>query len=256
MFLKEIRKKIEKSLEKAPEGHLRTGSTRNGKMQFYLTGTADTEKYPNGKYIRKADYSLAAGLAQKEYDNKMLKEISRQENALEKAVDVYNPEKIKGILEKMPIGKRGLVVPYVLPDEEFVKEWLNTTIGGQNSYEFTESFTTENGEKVRSKSEKMIADKLLYQGIPYRYEAALRLKYSGIVYPDFTILNVRTRKTYFLEHCGMMDNEIYARKIIEKINKYEMNGIWPGEKLILTFESSKKPIDMNVISEIIDRYFL
>ena len=47
---------------------------------------------------------------------------------------------------------------------------------------------TERGERVRSKSEKIIADKLFLQNIPYHYERPIYLKGFGMVYPDFCCL--------------------------------------------------------------------
>jgi hypothetical protein len=36
--------------------------------------------------------------------------------------------------------------------------------------------------------------------IPYKYEQALNLKKLGIVYPDFTLLHLKTRREIYLEH--------------------------------------------------------
>nr|WP_302624538.1 hypothetical protein [uncultured Eubacterium sp.] len=36
------------------------------------------------------------------------------------------------------------------------------------------------------------------------------LKKYGYVVPDFKILNVRTKKEYYLEHFGMMDGNVYV----------------------------------------------
>lgn len=51
----------------------------------------------------------------------------------------------------------------------------------------------ETDERVRSKSEVIIADILNQEGIPYRYECPLQLKGWGKVYPDFTVLSERER---------------------------------------------------------------
>ena len=77
---------------------------------------------------------------------------------------------------------------------------------------------SERGERVRSKSEKIIADKLYRNGIPYKYEKPLVLKGLGKIHPDFEILNKRTRKEYFLEHLGKMDDIGYVKKNMRRIN--------------------------------------
>ena len=53
---------------------------------------------------------------------------------------------------------------------------------------------------------------------------------------------------------SMMDNPEYARAAIRKIESYEKNGIYPGENLILTFETQQNVLDFKIIEEMIDRY--
>ena len=40
----------------------------------------------------------------------------------------------------------------------------------------------------------------------------------GIVYPDFTLLSRKTGKEIYWEHEGMMDDQEYARKAVQKID--------------------------------------
>ena len=51
-----------------------------------------------------------------------------------------------------------------------------------------------------------------------------------------------------------MDNPEYARAAIRKIECYKKNGIYPGENLILTFETQQNVLDFKIIEEMIDRY--
>ena len=115
---------------------------------------------------------------------------------------------------------------------------------------------TERGERVRSKSEKIIADKLFAMGIPYRYEYPVQLKGSGTVYPDFTLLNVRERKQFYLEHFGMMDDPEYSEKAIKKLEDYAKNRIYIGKNLLVTFETLQKPLDMKVVEQMLKEFIL
>lgn len=160
------------------------------------------------RYCKKDEIELAKALVQKEYDKKML------------------------------------ITPYVTPIDAFVSEWKSKYETGKNDIYFKYEYTTENCEAVRSKSEKMIADKLLLLGIPYVYETSLTLQNGSHVFPDFILLNKRTRETLFYEHFGMMDDPDYCKKALEKLDKYEINGIRLGENLLATFESSQKGINM------------
>ena len=112
---------------------------------------------------------------------------------------------------------------------------------------------------MRSKSEKIIADKYYERGIPYKYEKPLLLRKQAktiTIRPDFTTLNKRTRIQRYHEHFGKMDDPQYARKALEKIRLYESNGIFIGEQLIITFESSEQPLDKREFELLIEKYLI
>ena len=51
------------------------------------------------------------------------------------------------------------------------------------------------------------------------------------------------------------DNE-YCKNALDKIGLYSANDICIGEKLIVTFESSAKGIDMKQVEKYIDKYLI
>ena len=53
-----------------------------------------------------------------------------------------------------------------------------------------------------------------------------------------------------------MDDPEYARKAIRKIETYEKNGIFPGQKLILIFETLQDGLDMKVVESLVKEYLL
>ena len=91
--------------------------------------------------------------------------------------------------------------------------------------------------------------------IPFLYEAPLKLKGVGTVYPDFKLLNVKERKTIYLEHFGMMDNPEYLDGFFKKQSSYVSNGIVPVRDIIFTFESSKNPLDITAVRKLLKEYF-
>ena len=113
---------------------------------------------------------------------------------------------------------------------------------------------TERGERVRSKSEKILADFFYRRNILYKYEKPLYLKGYGTVYPDFTFLSKKTRQEIYWEHEGMMDRQEYARSAVRKIESYQKNKIYPGDRLILTFETEQSVLNSNVIEELVNQY--
>lgn len=109
---------------------------------------------------------------------------------------------------------------------------------------------------MRSKSEKILADYFESEGISYKYECPLKLKPYGTIYPDFTFISRKTGQEIYWEHEGMMDNPEYAKNAVQKIELYEKNGLYPGERLILTFETSTNVINTEILKKLTRRYLL
>lgn len=105
-------------------------------------------------------------------------------------------------------------------------------------------FTTAHGEKVRSKSEVIIADTLLRMGIPYIYEKPYYYDGNKSFNPDFTILNVKRRKEIYIEHFGKMGSAGYRADFFWKMKTFGQIGIVQGENLVMTFEDEDHPFDI------------
>ena len=111
-----------------------------------------------------------------------------------------------------------------------------------------------NGERVRSKSEQIIADHLKKAGIPYKYEYPTMIN-GKIIHPDFKILRVSDRMELYLEHCGRVDKPGYYDDMVIRINNYAMNGIVIGCNLFLLFETADVPLDVRVLDKLIEEQF-
>ena len=74
--------------------------------------------------------------------------------------------------------------------------------------------------------------------------------------PDFTILRKAERTVMYWDHMGLMDKEDYRNKNMVKIEDYILGGYFPGDNLILTFETSLRPLNIRVVEGIINRYFM
>ena len=105
-------------------------------------------------------------------------------------------------------------------------------------------FTTAHGEKVRSKSEVIIADTLLRMGIPYIYEKPFYYDGNKSFNPDFTVLNVKRRKEIYIEHFGKMGSAGYRADFFWKMKTFGQIGIVQGENLVMTFEDEDHPFDI------------
>ena len=149
-------------------------------------------------------------------------------------------------------------------DEQYAAKWQSVTWSGKSfSPDLPEVFTAR-GERVRSKSEVIIADTLFRHNIPYRYEFPLQLHRSTqntrsstvTFHPDFLCLNVRTRTEFYWEHFGIMDNPEYSNNAAGKLRLYTENGILPGRNLIITMETQKEPLNIRVLEKLISEFLL
>lgn len=240
---------ISRQIEFVPEEKLRV-SQSNGTHTYYTRDRKDSAK-TGWKYLAKKEMGRASELAQYEYASKLKKEIDRQIKAINQLTKTVNYQYVANAYKELPIGKKELVRPYLISDEEYAELWMKEEFVPKDFMEGSPEIYSEKGERVRSKSEKIIADKLYSLGIPYKYEAPLYLSGIGKIYPDFTLLNFTERKEMYWEHFGMMDKPEYAEKAVRKISSYEKNGIYPGQNLIITFETSSYPINIKIIEEMI-----
>lgn len=251
-FLETEITKIKNRLEQAPEGSLHVSKKKNA-YQFYLRNNS---KPLIEKYITNKDRSLAVSLAQKDYDTRLLKTLREQLKVIEGFLKSYDGSAPQQIFEKLSEARKQLVTPEFLSDEEFINRWQNTPYDRLGFGKDDPEYYTAKGERVRSKSEILIADALLRHNIPYRYEYPLYSHGVLIAAPDFNCLNVRLRKDYYWEHLGMMGNEDYSDRNVSKIAKYTLADDFDETSLILTMETDRKPLNTKVIEEKIRRYLL
>ena len=239
-------------LEKAPPGSLCLSNSKRW-MQYY-------HRMPGGKkrgdYIPKEKQELIWQLAQKSYDEKVLKLAEKRLRQIRGITREYEENEIEKIFIEEHRERKKMIQPVEEIWESQLEGWMAETYQGKAFKEDAPVILTEQGERVRSKSEKILADYFYRQGIPYKYEHPLFLKGYGMVYPDFTFLSRKTRQEIYWEHDGRMDDPLYARKAVRKIELYEENEIYPGERLILTFETEKEVLNTRTVQQLVSRYLL
>ena len=63
------------------------------------------------------------------------------------------------------------------------------------------------------------------------------------------------KKILYHEHCGMVDNPEYAENMVKRINSYNKEGIYLGDRLFVSMETSKTPLDIELIDYLIRTHF-
>ncbi|MBO6240954.1 MAG: hypothetical protein J6O61_09035 [Butyrivibrio sp.] len=253
--LKTIKQGVDKRLVEVPEGNLRI--TSSGKHIQYMHCKEKDGKYQKqGEYLKKEDMPLVRRLAQKSYDQKMKKLVDRRLKQIQIISKEYSEDELELIYTNMNVNRQALVTPVEKTWVQKVADWKAIPYTGKEFEEGAPEIYTKKGERVRSKSEKLIADTLFDLGIEYKYECPIVLKGYGVVYPDFTILSRKTGKEVYWEHDGKMDDPKYSEKAVRKINSYIYNGIIPGDRLMLTFETSNIVLNDRTIKKMIDNFLL
>lgn len=237
----------------APEGNLRIDL--HGKYpQFYHVTTAKDKKRT---FIDKSQTDLIQKLAQKGYEHKLEKIISKHICQIKDFLSRYNPSELVNAYNNLHPERQKLVKPFFVSDEEYAAQWSTVPYAGKPFSEDAPEHYASNGLRVRSKSEAIIADVLLKLQIPFRYEAAVKIKVkkaglsqSITFHPDFTCLNARTRQEFIWEHFGLMNDEEYLENAIEKERIYATAGYIPGINFISTMESKTKPLNSKYVEQI------
>ena len=236
---------------------------QHGEPRFYIKEPGDATLH----YQSSDKSSRIKTLASKAYATKLLKAAEKERNQLSRCINILQSEKdidgndladIDSVYDRLSEGLKENVTPSKFTDEGYAQRWQNEKYHNRwikSDY----SFETPRGERVRSKSEWMIASMLADAGVPYRYEeiVAVSPEFSVFFHPDFTVLNKRTRKIYYWEHFGRMDDPKYVEEsFMPKISEYYNFEFLPGEKLLMTFESRHSPLDVTQIKRLIEAFLL
>ena len=235
---------LEKRISMAPNGFI---LPKNG---YFYRRIGDKIEY-----LGKGKEDIIKALIQKKYDLGQLDVAQKEKKVIEKAIKGLNSI----VKPKFPDQLMKYVTLQEYTDEAFIQDWCNRdnwdfsrqAITGSQNY-------TQRGEHVRSKSEVIIADRLYNAKIPYHYEICLELVIGDCdittVKPDFTVLNTRTLETWYWEHFGMIDDEKYRYDMKRKLESYAVNGIFPGNHLIVSFETKDNQLNIQHINRLIKEY--
>ena len=247
---------LEKELKKLPKGKLIVA--RNGKgYKWYLS---------HGKkplYLPKSERKRAEGVARRMYLEGMLKDFGREREGILRYLELHEEtEHAMHFLEKSDeyrrlalestnygSGKRVEIV------DERIREWLEEEYEPNPYMPENLIYRSATGKMLRSKSECLIDMLLDKAGIIYKYECPVRLG-GRIVYPDFTIMHPRSGEFYYWEHMGLFDDAEYRKRACEKIYQYGCEGVYPNERLILTYETARSPLNAWEAEQIIREKFL
>lgn len=249
----EMRGVLEKRMAGYPPGKIHIVNCK-GRIQYYLRVDS---KEKSGKYLSRSDEEMIKKFLQKKYDEETFQQVNSEIKNLEQFLSKSQNSitSLRNTYSNQPQEIKNQIIPIDLSDEDYISEWIKQPYDGKATNPEMSIYITDKGETVRSKSELNIANTLSKYGIPYKYECPFVLSGGNVIYPDFTVLNVRKRKDILWEHRGMMDDREYAKQSVQRIKQMEMSGVYLGESLIITEETNNSPLGTNDIKRIIKEYF-
>ncbi len=239
-YLVNLQKEVEKGLEDVPYGNLRISNDRGVPRYYHVTEPKDTR----GKYIPKKQEKLAYQLAQRDYLKKLHERVVEELKDINLYLSKHGIEELESVYSDLNKYRQDIVEPLVLTDEMYVERWTKEAYVTNPYHPEEKVYPTKKDDLVRSKSEVLLADMYYELGIPYRYEAQLRLKNGKVRYPDFTILKVASREIIYHEHLGLLDHEDYLQTNLLKLNEYRKSGIYLGKNLFITYEAEGCPLNI------------
>lgn len=241
-------KSLEKKIRTFPEGSLKIKKTKNH-VYYYFSKYKEPDKYLTSK-----DSELIQKLIQKSYLQYVLKAAKAEAEAISKNFTSYPEEIMEDVYDNLSDERREHAKPLVPGDEEYARKWMEIPYKHKGFKKDSSEFYTLKGERVRSKSEVIIADRLNAKGIPYKYECPLKIG-NETIHPDFTILKMSNKKVVYYEHCGKMDDPEYTKEMSERSHLYTSAKIFQGDRLFYTFETSDDPLDIKMLDEFIENGF-
>lgn len=249
---KYYKSQISKILDNRIKGSLVVYNKSDGSEFYHVLPSVNGKK--KRIYIKENDIELKTRLATQSYLMKVDRLLDKRIFQLGLLLEDYEDFEIQKIFDDLPEARKKYVTPLMPSYEDKLSELVNREGSSKGFSAEDLLIVTNKGERVRSKSEKILADKFHDLGIEYRYELPLKLKDGTMLHPDFTFISPYSLKEIYWEHHGMMDNPKYALSAIRKIETFARNGIFQNERVILTFEASTHNLNYDIVDKLIYKY--
>ena len=150
--LEKIVMQAKTNLSTEPEGHLRISIDQNKPRYYQCINDS------KGIYIPRDEKELPRRLAQKGYNEAVIKKGETRLKQIKRITKNYSDDEIEKIYTSMNKARQLLVTPIEPTWDQLLTKWYEEEYQGKEFKEGTPLILTEKGERVRSKSEKILAD--------------------------------------------------------------------------------------------------
>lgn len=242
---------MQKSLSHSPKVDVRI-SPKGKHLYFYRR---DTNLHSKWEYIPRGQREYIKKLAQKKYNQAQLNNVRAELKIIDYYLKHYPNNTFDSFYQELHPDMKDLIIPLFKPFDLMIQQCLvpSEIFAHSNPERFS---ITNRNEIVRSKTEKIIADKLLELGIPYAYEPRINIGNGQFLYPDFVCANLVQKKIMYWEHLGAVDNPEYVERQFVKQAQYKKVGIVYGDNLFYTFETGTQILTKQNIMDVIEQFLL
>ena len=113
-YLQKVIKSKESSLKAAPQGNLRIQRKKNVRQYYWIKNEGDTK----GSYIRKENTATAFGLAQREYDERIIRMAKKELTKIDDYDNMLNKGTIEDLYDSYNEMRKELIQPIIPTDEQ------------------------------------------------------------------------------------------------------------------------------------------
>ena len=244
-------KQLEASLQDVFIGDLQVSKDRES-FRWRILSAA-----PDGTVSRITLPKTKRGVAEEAAETKLLRahlEDLRQEyKACQRYLAVFKTRSGNLPEDILPREQALLQNPGIIEKE--LLDWEQADYpNGRSHYPDQLNVKVWNGLIVRSKSERSLAMLLKEFGLHFRFEWLQDIG-GGKMLPDFTILHPQTGIHHYLEHAGLMNEQNYLKYHFQKLKQYASAGIYPGDRLLITYDTPDRPLDLELARYQLQRMF-
>lgn len=242
----------EKYLNDAPKGFLAVRKRTHGNSYYWTfdEGRGSTKKQKQVNISNNPELILQ--LTEKKIKLRMLRQIANNLPHLEELSQIYRPVSSEKIAKECaPKYQEALM----LRKKRQVEARLTAPYDKFPYDPDVHVHETDYGERVRSKSEQLLANTLFAYGIPFHYEEAFQCSNGTVLFPDFRIL-LPDNDWNIWEHFGLLSKESYCISNAKKLNLFQQSSLTIGSNLILTMDDNKGDFSCRIINETIKQQLL
>lgn len=217
-YLQELLNQLEKQEKRNLAGRLRISSDRGYPRYYHCKG--DDKR---GVYISKKNLELARQLAQKEYDEKLQKYIAKRLKQVGKILKSDTEEEIDEVYETLHGARKQLVTPIQPTWEQQLEQWKKESYQGKEFLGDSIVIYTEKGERVRSKSEKILRIIFTIKGFP--------INMKNLFYFRDLALYIRILRFYRRGQEGKFTGNMTEKWTIRLMQKAQYEKLIPTKRM-------------------------